>query len=217
MFSGSKLLWPLLASPHTCPIVAKGLCKGGGYYISFGCLSGIALQGYHKRLDHKSRDRGTPRRWVHANFLWWVPNPPVANRGVAERAPWRSTKRGVAGVSNLLEMPTDSCHFPCTSDTLIRPQKSLAQKALSTTKGLARGRLGTLRFLPTMPTTFGTILLSVLLSSCSDLILVAASGYHLSASTSAYCIHLRLQGLDVPLGHYFEPVSHTGPCNASIG
>ena len=25
-------------------------------------------------------------------FFWWVPNPPVANRGVAERAPWRSTK-----------------------------------------------------------------------------------------------------------------------------
>ena len=42
--------------------------------------------------------------------------PPVANPGVAERAPWRSTKHGVAGVSSLLEMPTHSCHFQCTSD-----------------------------------------------------------------------------------------------------
>ena len=44
-----------------------------------------------------------------------MPNPPVANPGVA------STKRGVAGISSVLEMPTDSCHFPCTSDTLVRP------------------------------------------------------------------------------------------------
>ena len=63
------------------------------------------------------------------NLIWWVPNPPVANPGVAERAPWRSTKRGVAAVSSLLEMPTDSRHFPCTSNTLVRPQCSLARKA----------------------------------------------------------------------------------------
>ena len=36
-------------------------------------------------------------------------------------------------------MPTDSCHFPCTSDTLVRPQNSLARKVLSATRGLARG------------------------------------------------------------------------------
>ena len=42
-----------------------------------------------------------------------MPNPAAANPGVAERAPWQSTKCGVAGVSSLLEMPTDSCHFPC--------------------------------------------------------------------------------------------------------
>ena len=59
--------------------------------------------------------------------------PPVANPGVAERAPWRPTKRGVAGVSSLLEMPTDSCHFPCTSNTLVRTQYSVARKALSAT------------------------------------------------------------------------------------
>ena len=35
------------------------------------------------------------------------PPPPLANHLVAERAPWRSTKRGVAGVSSILEMPTD--------------------------------------------------------------------------------------------------------------
>ena len=78
-------------------------------------------------------------------FNWWVPNPPLANPRVAERAPWRSTKRGVTGVSCLLEIPTDSCHFPC-SDTLVRPQYSLAWKALSATRGLARGGLGTRQF-----------------------------------------------------------------------
>ena len=76
-----------------------------------------------------------------ANYIryWWVPNPPFANSGVAERAPCRSMKRGVAGVSSLLDMPTDSCHFPCTSWHLVRPQYSLARKALSATRGLARG------------------------------------------------------------------------------
>ena len=72
-----------------------------------------------------------------------MPNPRVANPRVAERAPWRSTKRGVAGVCSLLEMPTDSCHFPCTSDTPVRLQNSLAWKALSASRGLARGGLGT--------------------------------------------------------------------------
>ena len=67
-----------------------------------------------------------------------MPNPRVANPRVAERAPWRSTKRGVAGVRSLLEMPTDSCHFPCTSDIPVRAQNSLARKALSATRGLAK-------------------------------------------------------------------------------
>ena len=39
--------------------------------------------------------------------------------GEAERAPRWSMQ---SGDNNLLETPTDSCHFPCTSDTLIRPQ-----------------------------------------------------------------------------------------------
>ena len=30
---------------------------------------------------------------------WWVPNPPFANPGVAEKAPWRSLQGGVAGVA----------------------------------------------------------------------------------------------------------------------
>ena len=72
-----------------------------------------------------------------------MPNPRVAEPRVVERAPWRSTKRGVAGVCSLLEMPTDSCHFPCTSDTPVRPQNSLTRKALSATRGLASGGLGT--------------------------------------------------------------------------
>ena len=66
------------------------------------------------------------------------PNPPVATPGVAERAPWRSTKRGAAGVSSLSWMPTDSCHFPLTSNTLVRPQYSLARKALQLPVGLQR-------------------------------------------------------------------------------
>ena len=39
---------------------------------------------------------------VNRRTTWRVPNPHVANPGIAERAPWRSTKRGVAGVSSLV-------------------------------------------------------------------------------------------------------------------
>ena len=48
-----------------------------------------------------------------------MPNPPVANPGVTERAPWRSAKRGVAGASCLLEMPTDPVisHVPPKSSS----------------------------------------------------------------------------------------------------
>ena len=48
-------------------------------------------------------------------------------------------------------MPTDSYHFPCTFDTLVRPQFSLARKALSATRGLARGGV---RHLPENATIF---------------------------------------------------------------
>ena len=52
--------------------------------------------------------------------------PPVANPGAAERAPWLSTKRGVARVSSLLEIPTNSCHFPRTSDPrLVAPYRTI--------------------------------------------------------------------------------------------
>ena len=65
----------------------------------------------------------------------WVPNPPVANPGVAEKAPWWSSQTPlVAGVCSLLEIPTDSCHFPCTSDTLVKSQLSHARKTLSATQ-----------------------------------------------------------------------------------
>ena len=62
-----------------------------------------------------------------------------------------------AGISSLLEMPTNSCHFPCTSDTLVRPQYSLTRKALSATRGLAGGGLGTRQghFLDPQKVTFG--------------------------------------------------------------
>ena len=38
--------------------------------------------------------------------------PPFANPGEAEKAPWRSLQSGVAGVYSLLEIFTDSYHFP---------------------------------------------------------------------------------------------------------
>ena len=59
---------------------------------------------------------------VRVSVFWWVPNPPGANARVAERASWRSSQSGVAGVRSLVEIPSDSYHFPWTSDTFVRPQ-----------------------------------------------------------------------------------------------
>ena len=72
-------------------------------------------------------------------------NPPRANPWVAERAAWRSTQSDVAGVSSPLEMPTDSCHPPCRSNTLIRvmirPQyRPLRKRCLSKFKTLESQR-----------------------------------------------------------------------------
>ena len=72
-----------------------------------------------------------------------MPNPRVANPRVAERAPWRSTKRGVAGVCSLIEMPTDSCHFfctpgnPCVTPLVTRGEGSFRYQGVSTRGGLA--------------------------------------------------------------------------------
>ena len=49
-------------------------------------------------------------------------NPPFANPGVAEKAPWRSLQGGVAGVYSLLEIPMDSYPFPSNLTPLSRPQ-----------------------------------------------------------------------------------------------
>ena len=38
-------------------------------------------------------------------FFCWVSNPPLANPGVAERAPWRSSQSGVAGGQQPIENP----------------------------------------------------------------------------------------------------------------
>ena len=70
-------------------------------------------------------------------------NPRFANPGVAEKAPWRSLQSGVAGVYSLLEIPTDSCHFPSHLTSSSDPNTHCARKALSATPGLARGGLGT--------------------------------------------------------------------------
>ena len=77
--------------------------------------------------------------WSH----WWVPNPPFANPGVAEKAPWRSLQSGVAGVYSLLEIPTDSYHFPSHLTPSSDPNSHFTRKALSSTPGLAPGGLGT--------------------------------------------------------------------------
>ena len=60
-------------------------------------------------------------RTAPKNFLnnWRVPNPPGANPRVAERAPWQSSQSGVEGSTAYWKSPTDSCHFPCTCDTLV--------------------------------------------------------------------------------------------------
>ena len=70
-----------------------------------------------------------------------MPNQPVANPGVAERAPWQSTKRGVAGVSSLLDSRNAYrfLSFPMHLRHLVRHHYSLAKKALSATRGLAGG------------------------------------------------------------------------------
>ena len=77
---------------------------------------------------------------------WRVPNPPIANPLVAERVPWRSSQPGVAGgqrpiIGNPYRFLS---HFFCTHlATPVRPQSSLVGKALSATRGLAPGGLGT--------------------------------------------------------------------------
>ena len=69
---------------------------------------------------------------------WQVPNPLGANPLVAERAPWRSSQSCVTGVSSLLEMPTDSCHFfctpgnPCATLIVTRGEGSFSYQGVST-------------------------------------------------------------------------------------
>ena len=66
----------------------------------------------------RSESRHNEGRSMRTNFcglegdIWWVPNPQFANPRVAEKAPWRSLRSGVAGVYSLLEIPTDSHDFP---------------------------------------------------------------------------------------------------------
>ena len=70
-----------------------------------------------------------------------MPNPPFANRRVTEKAPWRSLQSGVAGVYSLLEIPTDSCHFPSHLTPSSDPNSHFAQKALWATPGWTPGGL----------------------------------------------------------------------------
>ena len=83
-------------------------------------------------------------------------NPPFANPGVAEKAPLQSLQS--CGVYSLLEIPTDSYHFPSHLTPLSDPNSHFARKALSATPGLAPGGLGTRQILGHTPSTAGTIL-----------------------------------------------------------
>ena len=74
---------------------------------------------------------------------WRVPNPPFADPGVAEKAPSRSLQSGVTVVYSLLEIPTDSYHFPSHLTPSSDPNRHFARKVLSATLGLAPGGLGT--------------------------------------------------------------------------
>ena len=77
------------------------------------CQSYGLRAGRLSRKRRKSRKRRTQLRQLHKpTFDWWVPNPPFANPVVAEKAPWWFLQSGVAGVDTLLELPTDSYHFP---------------------------------------------------------------------------------------------------------
>ena len=72
-----------------------------------------------------------------------MPNPPFAKRGVAEKAPWRSLQSGVAGIYSLVQIFSDSSHFPSHLTPSSDPNSHFPRKALSAAPGLAPGELGT--------------------------------------------------------------------------
>ena len=70
-----------------------------------------------------------------------MPNPPLANPRVAERAFWRSSQSGVAGGQQPIGNPYR--FLPFLLHTWQHPLDPLVGKALSATRGLAPGGLGT--------------------------------------------------------------------------
>ena len=81
---------------------------------------------------------------VNLHLLWlsWrVPNPPGTNPLVAERAPGGLRSLVRQGVSSLLEIPTNSCHFfrtpgnPCATPTVTRGEGSFSYQGVSTSGG----------------------------------------------------------------------------------
>ena len=70
--------------------------------------------------------------------VWRVPNPPGANPLVAERALGGFRSLVWQGVSSLLEIPTDSCHFlctpgnPCATPIVTRGEGSFRYQGVST-------------------------------------------------------------------------------------
>ena len=79
---------------------------------------------------------------VRSRAILVVGNPPFANPGVAEKAPWRSLQR-CGRVYTLLEIPTDCHDFPSHWTPSSDPNSRFARKALSATEGLAPGGLST--------------------------------------------------------------------------
>ena len=86
------------------------------------------------RMHSSSFLKSRPFRHFHQECQ----DPLEINPLVAERAPWRSSQSCVPGVSSLLEIPTDSCHFfctprnPCPTPTVTRGEGSFSYQGVST-------------------------------------------------------------------------------------
>ena len=124
---GASKYTPLPPSPGKC-LFARNGGGWGAYIISPRIVISFAF-GSDFSLLLLLRNSGVPQAFsfemaggLFTGLSSECLTPPVANTGAAERPPC------VTRVSRLLEIPTDSCHFPCASNTLVRPQHSLAQK-----------------------------------------------------------------------------------------
>ena len=97
-----------------------------------------------QQLEPFVRNCGWNRNRIFLVKLWRVPNPPGANALVAERAPWRSSQSCVTGGQQPIGNPYRFLsHFFCTPGNPCATPIVTRGKALSATRGLAPGGLGT--------------------------------------------------------------------------